>query len=75
MDWPPQSPDLNPIENLWHIVKQQVFQAKPTSLSDLDQIVQKYWNDISPLMCQRLIASMPRRIAACIAAEGGSTKY
>ena len=79
MDWPPQSPDLNLIENLWHIIKHRIRKStrKPKSLSDLERHVNNCWNndDIILEYCQRLIKSMLRRVAACIAAGGGPTKY
>ena len=76
MDWPPQSPDLNPIENLWHEVKSYVRRkTKPDTLDDLDILVQQAWRKIPPEYIRSLIKSMPNRVAACIAAKGGPTKY
>ena len=77
MNWPPQSPDLNPIENLWSEVKSYVNRAvpRPTSLTDLENVIQKGWEEIPSEYCQRLIQSMPRQIEACIAANGGPTRY
>ena len=76
MNWPPQSPDLNPIENLWEEVKQSIRRKnRPGSLDELDALAKKAWNDIPPELIRRLITSMPDRVAACIKAKGGPIKY
>jgi hypothetical protein len=77
LDWPPQSPDLNPIEHLWQHVKRQLhkYPSPPTSIHGLwDRIVVE-WNKVPAQTCQKLIESMPRRCAAVIKAKGGHTKY
>jgi len=67
-----QSLDLNPIENLWHVVKKTVYHK---NLTELDDIVLQAWQDIPPELCRQLVDSMPNRVSACIAAHGGPTKY
>lgn len=77
LDWPSQSPDLNPIEHLWFIVKQKLKNSSTMSKNNdelWDRVVD-IWNGLSAEECNKLIDSMPRRIAAVIAAKGGHTKY
>lgn len=77
LDWPPQSPDLNPIEHLWNHIKRQLCQY-PTQAKGVWEIwerVVEVWGKIEPEVCQELIESMPRRIGAVIKAKGGHTKY
>lgn len=74
--WPGSSPDLNPIENCWVRLKRCVAADNPTSLSDLKQSIMKAWcQEITVEYCSDLIESMPRRVAAVLAAGGKSTKY
>ena len=77
MIWPAQSPDLNPIEHLWHHLKVKLAQyEKPAqSVTELWERVQEKWEKIPVEVCQNLIESMPRRIAAVARAKGGYTKY
>lgn len=73
--WPPQSPDLNPIEHVWPIVLRtlsgQVFAGK----EDLWVALQSAFAAVPVADIKRLYASMPRRIEAVIAAHGGHTRY
>ena len=77
LDWPAQSPDLNPIEHLWRYLKCQLvkYESDPVSMQELWQRVDAEWNNIPQEFCMNLIESMPRRIAAVIKAKGGNTKY
>ncbi len=75
LDWPANSPDLNPIENLWGIVKRKMRDTRPNNADDLKAAIKATWASITPEQCHRLIVSMPRRIDAVIHAKGGPTKY
>ena len=75
--WPAQSPDLNPIEHLWNYIKRKLKEYKepPTGVHELWDRVQVEWEKIPKEECQKLIESMPRRVAAVARAKVGYTKY
>ncbi len=75
LDWPANSPDLNPIENLWGIVQRKMRDTRPNNADDLKATVKETWASIPPQQCHKLITSMPRRIEAVIKAKGAPTKY
>ena len=75
MKWPPKSPDLNPIENLWDAVEAKVREESATSRNELWGKILVAWNSIDNNIIKTLIYSMPRRIEAVIKAKGGHTKY
>ncbi len=75
LDWPANSPDLNPIENLWGIVKRKMRDTRPNNADDLKAAIKATWAFITPEQCHRLITSMPRRIDAVIHAKVGPIKY
>ncbi len=75
LDWPANSPDLNPIENLRGIVKRKMRDTRPNNADDLKAAIKETWASIPPQQCHKLITSMPRRIEAVIKAKGAPTKY
>ncbi len=75
LDWPANSPDLNPTENLWGIVKRKMRDTRPNNADDLKATVKETWASIPPQQCHKLITSMPRRVEAVIKAKGAPTKY
>ncbi len=75
LDWPANSPDLNPVENLWGIVKRKMRDTGPNNADDLKVAFKATWTSITPEQCHRLIAFMLRRIYAVIHAKEGPTKY
>ena len=74
--WPGSSPDLNPIENMWIVMKQKVVQKHPTSEASLIQAIKDVWaTEITQEYCLSLASSMPARIKAVLASKGQCTKY
>ncbi len=69
LDWPANSPDLNPIENLWGIVKRKISNIRPNITDDLKAAIKATWASVTLQQCHRLIASMQRHIEAVIRAK------
>ena len=59
MVWPPQSPDLNPIENLWSSVKRQLDQRPITNCNQLFDCAPEIWRSIDDVEIDNLLNSMP----------------
>ena len=75
LPWPAQSPDLNPIENLWGYLKQKVDAREVHGLDGLWKAVQEEWAAIPGEFLEKLADSMPQRIQAVIKSKGGATRY
>ena len=66
---------LNPNENLWYDLNIAVHQRNLSILKELDQFCLEEQEKIPVARCAKLIETYPKRLAAVIAAKGGSTKY
>jgi hypothetical protein len=75
MEWPAQSPDLNPIENLWALLDKSVSGRRPKTEDELFQILVEAWHNLDTSLLQALVESMPRRCQAVIENNGYPTKY
>ncbi len=75
LEWPSQSPDLNPIEHLWRDLKIAVHQRLPSNLTELERICKEEWQRIPKSRCEKLVASFPKRLMAVLNQKGASTKY
>ena len=75
IDWPAQSPDLNPIENLWSILDERCKDRRPQSREELFEILQTEWNRLPVSLLTNLVDSMPRRVAEVIKRKGFSIDY
>ena len=75
LDWPAQSPDLNPIENLWNHLKQLIRKENIKNIKDLPSAIERCWKSISKEYCETLVKSMTQRIDETIKNKGLWTKY
>lgn len=75
-DWPANSPDLNPIENCWSMIWEEVKRHRITSVERLKAVVTQAWKEkITAEYIKKLYDSIPRRMNAVIAADGKPTKF
>ncbi|GFX37614.1 transposable element Tc1 transposase [Trichonephila clavipes] len=72
---PPQSPDINVIENLWTTLETAVQKHQIRNKAHLKQVLQEEWGKISPDTTKKLVESVPRRLKDIIKAKGHATKY
>ena len=77
LDWPPYSPDLNPIEHLWDALDRRVRKRVnvPNNVAQLQLALIQEWNNIPQRAIDNLVGSMVRRVRAATAARGGHTRY
>jgi transposase len=85
LDWPPNSPDMNPIEHIWKELKSKLHCRFPDTYAlrggpervreALAEQLQVAWRELEPDVFDRLIFSMPARIQALYEAKGWYTRY
>ena len=74
-EWPPYSPYINPIENVWGWLKHQVAKDMPKSVKSLKASIRKYWNLLDEAFLAPYFNSMPERLEMIIENEGGKINY
>lgn len=75
VDWPSNSPDINPIENLWSIIKRGVEIRQPQNIEELDRFMVEEWEKVSKSIIVNLIMSMSERCQLVIDCKGERIPY
>ena len=75
MVWPPQSPDLNPIEQVWDFVKSRLEESNKVTKRTIWTELEKAWRQVTPELAKKYISTMQDRCKAVILAKGGHTRY
>src|SRR5205823_4973710 len=66
--WPARSAHTSPIERIWSVVKYRLskLDQKPSSLEELKHRIREIWDSISPSICNRLVAAVPKKLEGII---------
>ena len=73
---PAESPDLNPIEMIWHELKSYLrCFVKPTNKEQLVNGIQEFWQTVTPEKCQRYIGHLRKVVPEVIRREGRASGY
>lgn len=75
IDWPSNSPDLNPIENVWEILKRKVAKVNISTKEEFIKCIEDKWNEIDQETINNIIDSMPKRINDVINVNGDNINY
>ena len=74
-DWPSQSPDLNIIENMWSVLKRNLWKYNTKNINELWSLCQEEWMSIPNSYVTSLFSSIPRRLKETIKNKGSNCKY
>lgn len=73
---PPESPDLNPVENMWHELKEHIRrEVKPHTKDELINGIIQFWNTVSIAKCRKYINHLNKVIPRVIELNGEATGY
>lgn len=75
INWPSNSPDLNPIENIWHLLKTDMKKINYLNVKEFKESILKCWNTIDQNFINNAINSIPKRILNVIEKNGKTIDY
>jgi len=75
IEWPPWSPDLNPIENLWNVLKARVYARFAQSLEEMEQFIREEWAAVDLNFISHICRSMPLRLQLLLDNNGHKISY
>lgn len=74
--WPPNSPDLNPVDyKLWSVIQEQVYKVKVNNVDELRQRIQTVWDELDQRVIDKAIKQWRTRLRACVKAKGGHFEH
>jgi len=74
--WPPNSPDLNPVDyKVWSVMQERVYQTAIHDVNDLKQRLLEVWDGLDQRIIDDAVAQWRHRLQACVQAEGGHFEH
>jgi len=68
--WPPNSPELNPVDIVWHVMQQTVYECRLNSIDELKQHLVQVWNSLQQKVIDAAINEWRKQLTACMRADG-----
>ncbi len=75
LEWASNSPDLNPIENIWTLLKNKIKKRENKTTDEFKKSIIECWNEIEQEHINNIINSMPKRLKKAIDNKGKSINY
>ena len=77
LSWPSCSPDLNPVEEIWHCIKNEIsaLPERPSTIPTMEDAIWSAWANIDQASIPAIVDTIPARIEAVLSARGGHTHY
>jgi transposase len=75
LEWPPWSPDLNPIENLWNVLKARVYARFPQTMEEMEAVIREEWAATDLTFISHISRSMPRRLQLLLDNNGHKISF
>lgn len=79
INWPPNSPDFNPIERIWYLMKSRIQTRREservTTLSRMREVLQEEWDHITIEEINKEISRLPMVMQRCITVHGGNNYH
>jgi len=74
--WPPNSPDLNPVDYaIWSVIQQRVYESRVHDIDELRQRLLHVWRDLEQSLIDDAVDQWPTRLRACVRANGGHFEH
>ena len=74
--WPPNSPDLNPVDySVWSVLQEEVYRSKIADIDELKTRLVNQWAQFDQLIIDAAISQWRRRLNACVRARGAHFEH
>jgi len=74
--WPPNSPDLNPVDyTVWSLLQERVYSTKILDIDELKRSINSEWAALSHTVIDSAVKERRQRLRACVRAGGGRFEH